>query len=1793
MSTYNVSSGQAVSGLVRYQSDILNVYASGLAVETFVLSGGQMFVFSGGTGTNTTVKTGGYLKVSSGGINLSCTVSSGGSVDIEKAYTEGDTVLNYGKMVLLRTQANNTTVQDNGRLDVISGSVVNLTLSNGSAHVSSGTIIQALISGMSNRYARLYCSAGGYVNNATVGPYASLTLLGSNAAASSVVLEAGASLIISSGGTANFISGSAASYITILSGGILDNGFFYQSASVTVSGIIKRARIGTMASCSVISGGSAYYTRVESVGFMNVRDDALALSTTLNNTGRLNVFSGGTAQAVEAEGGFIYVSQGGLVSDVTLDAYINKMSSYLHVSSGGTAQDVTIIKSSFAHVSSGGSVSGVTVNSGSLNVVGGTVENVHLKCSSAFATLSNGLVSRTTVSAGAVYEVSGGKASRTEVLRGGIMRVSGGSAAEATISSGGSFWIGAAGNASGISAVHGAELFLCVGQNNSVNVVSNGNDIRYSSGLCSGASIYTRTRLFIESGASAVNCKVFSAGSVIIRNKGVFSDCKVYNAGKVMVSSGGQVRSATVMGEGGMSVFNDGNVRNLEVFGYVDVSSGGSVNSVTVHNVGHLSVSSGASVTNIDAEEGAYLAIHIASGTYISGKSNGSTFEIDDGKITGYSFRNGMIILNNGGSATQITAGLSGCVDISGGYASDLTATSGGSILIESTGSANGIHVLSGGSFINRNHASATGIVLDSGAVQSIGVNSATFLSGTYAGSAFLISGGKLSDYDIHEGSVSLTDGCSANNVNILSGGDLTLYYTAIANGTVISSGGRLWLNSATASVSGATVRSGGSFYIRQNTNASASDYSTVTQLSADAGALLNIGFNTKTVISGSYAGSAFVIKDGIVSGYTIHSGCNLLLSSGCSAKTVNVLSGGSFGLYDGSVTGLTCEDGAELNLDLRYGESVSGSYAGSAFAFQNGFISSYQVHSGALYFAAPCSANRIDVLNGGRFYVGNGSVSNIVVSSGGSLNVSSSTQLSSATVLSGGVIAMQDFVLAPESQLVVSSGGVVKFTMPTYSVVGAVQLPCVNDLSLIQGAPEYSVLFSNGPWIGTFSLAKGAAGFDKTITVNTIRNGAVGTLTVGKITTIGDTDCLLNLVGDELTLMVRATGEDFGEGGLSDETKTIGSGTTVSGIIVNSGGVLVVSSGGTATESEINAEGMLRVYDGGLADKSLVNAGGVMEVYSGGDARNTAVNYGGVLRICSDGDAVDTLVNSGGTMFIYDDVMAKNVVVNGGVFVIESDGWAYQAPKGKLVSSNTIVKNGGTVIVNNGGFCSGVVVSDGGHVIIESGGDFGSATVTNGDVTVKAGADSAGATLLDGGVMVVESGGTAGCTVSSGGTVKVESGGYLRALTVSTGGVVTGVLHDIYTVFRMYGGTLDLDISNAAPGGEFLMDDDANFDPNEDFNCTLTVNGSQANGTYNLMEYAYEFDTKVITAESLLTVKSTSGATLGTLTVGGTVEINGVTYALNLSNDYKLTVTVSGSTPPAGDKLFFEGDFNGDHFDTLAAQKDSTVTIYQNGEAWGLGLTLDPGWTVVGTGDFNGDKLDDFLRVNTEGYVVGEMANGNGTFTPQVLNLKNAGWNILGTGDFNGNGTGDVLIANPTGASDTVGLLGYWESGVTWTLINGYSPEWECVSTGDFNGDGKCDMLWRNSFIGEGGLTYNAYCTWIVDNPVDWRMVSVANPKEWNFLCSGDFDGNGSHDIAMINDVGVVGIWGVGDGYLNSWSILSAVDQSSWTLAGVGDFNADGTDDIAWYSDSLGLAGYWQINDKQLTTWQNIAMIS
>jgi len=197
-------------------------------------------------------------------------------------------------------------------------------------------------------------------------------------------------------------------------------------------------------------------------------------------------------------------------------------------------------------------------------------------------------------------------------------------------------------------------------------------------------------------------------------------------------------------------------------------------------------------------------------------------------------------------------------------------------------------------------------------------------------------------------------------------------------------------------------------------------------------------------------------------------------------------------------------------------------------------------------------------------------------------------------------------------------------------------------------------------------------------------------------------------------------------------------------------------------------------------------------------------------------------------------------------------------------------------------------------------------------------------------------------------------------------------------------------------------------------------------------------------------------------------------------------------------------------------------------------------------------------------------------------------------------------MFAKDDAASEQLGLFGYWDLGKesnNWALVDGYDNSWEVIASGDFNGDGTTDMLWKNDFIGDESMHFNGYCTWSmnpVDNPV-WQMVSIANPFEWNFLTVGDFNGDGTDDIAMINGEGMVGIWtmnkgtvAIADGDTASWTILNKVDDpEAWTLAEVGDFNGDGTDDIAWCNVETGLCGYWQIENNQTKSWNVIANLA
>ncbi len=70
--------------------------------------------------------------------------------------------------------------------------------------------------------------------------------------------------------------------------------------------------------------------------------------------------------------------------------------------------------------------------------------------------------------------------------------------------------------------------------------------------------------------------------------------------------------------------------------------------------------------------------------------------------------------------------------------------------------------------------------------------------------------------------------------------------------------------------------------------------------------------------------------------------------------------------------------------------------------------------------------------------------------------------------------------------------------------------------------------------------------------------------------------------------------------------------------------------------------------------------------------------------------------------------------------------------------------------------------------------------------------------------------------------------------------------------------------------------------------------------------------------------------------------------------------------------------------------------------------------------------------------------------------------WSIIGTGDFDGDGMSDIVWR------DTLGNTSIWlMNGAAVASAGGLGnvpTTWSIVLTGDYDGDGKSDLLWRDT---------------------------------------------------------------------------------------------------------------------------------
>jgi hypothetical protein len=101
------------------------------------------------------------------------------------------------------------------------------------------------------------------------------------------------------------------------------------------------------------------------------------------------------------------------------------------------------------------------------------------------------------------------------------------------------------------------------------------------------------------------------------------------------------------------------------------------------------------------------------------------------------------------------------------------------------------------------------------------------------------------------------------------------------------------------------------------------------------------------------------------------------------------------------------------------------------------------------------------------------------------------------------------------------------------------------------------------------------------------------------------------------------------------------------------------------------------------------------------------------------------------------------------------------------------------------------------------------------------------------------------------------------------------------------------------------------------------------------------------------------------------------------------------------------------------------------------------------------------------------------------------SGWTVAGTGDFNGDGNSDILWYNvPSG---TVGV--WFLNGAKLLQSGTFGPvptNWQIAETGDFNGDRKSDILWRDM---NGGTV----AIWLINGLQILQSNNVRTvPLEW-----------------------------------------------------------------------------------------------
>ena len=382
--------------------------------------------------------------------------------------------------------------------------------------------------------------------------------------------------------------------------------------------------------------------------------------------------------------------------------------------------------------------------------------------------------------------------------------------------------------------------------------------------------------------------------------------------------------------------------------------------------------------------------------------------------------------------------------------------------------------------------------------------------------------------------SYNISSGVISTGIYLSSSDRMSISFGGVANSTTVSSGGRLYIYRGGVANS-TTVNNWGSMHIYSGGVANSTTVNSVGGMCISSGGVANsttLNRGWMYIYSGGEANSTTVNRGGmyirgVANSTTINSGGSIYISSGGEANSTTV-NEGYMDIYRGGVANSTTVNGGDMYISSGgIANSITINFGGYMYIYSGGTATAIRENGGYVDVAdganVTFASNTITGLNlpnhqsmtvhsntvanstivnfGGHMFICyGGEANNTTINSRGSMYIYSGGVANSTTVNYGGRMYISSGGVAKggldiSSKAIVSAyeGAVIDFTVTERTVSDGYM---INDLSLVSGAPTYTITVNADQEYGTYKLAQNAQDISSTLTVNT-ESGNIGTLTV------------------------------------------------------------------------------------------------------------------------------------------------------------------------------------------------------------------------------------------------------------------------------------------------------------------------------------------------------------------------------------------------------------------------------------------------------------------------------------------------------------------------------------------------------------------------------------------------------------------------------------------------------------------------------------------------------------------------